>query len=90
MCHVDAGDLAAALDSFRDALTALLVLGDPGRVRVGRWMVAWVLRLQGRHAEALAIQRELKEELDAAGETDPYVDEELATLETLEGRSPSG
>ena len=44
-------------------------------------MVAWSLRNLGRTDEALAAQRALKKELDAAGATDPYVDEELAILE---------
>jgi tetratricopeptide (TPR) repeat protein len=80
MCHVDAGDLEAALTTFEDALAALRRIGDDGRIRIGRWMVAWVLRLQGRTAEALTAQRALKAELDALGESDPYVDEELALL----------
>lgn len=81
MCHTDSGDLDAALAAFQDALLALERIGDPGRIRIGRWMVAWVLRLQGREVEALAAQRALKAELDALGESDPYVDEELALLE---------
>ena len=39
------------------------------------------LRLLGRTHEALAMQRELKAELEAAGATDEYVDQELALLE---------
>ena len=80
MCEVDAGDLPAALTTFEEAVTARRRIGDDARTRVARWMVAWVLRLQGRTGEALVIQRALKEELDALGETDPYVDEELALL----------
>jgi len=81
MCHVDAGDLGSALRAFEDALVALERIGDGGRVLVGRWMVAWTLRLQGRTAEALAAQLALKADLDALGQTDPYVDEELALLD---------
>ena len=81
MCHVDNGDLGAAMAAFTEALAALERIGSPGRLRVGRWMVAWVLRLQGREAEALAAQRALKAELDGLGESDPYVDEELALLD---------
>jgi hypothetical protein len=44
-------------------------------------MVAWTLRLLGRPDEALAMQRALKAELEAAGEQDEYVDQELALLE---------
>ncbi len=54
--------------------------GEPPRTRVAKWMVAWSLRELGRNEEALARQRALKAELDAAGETDPYVDQEIAIL----------
>jgi len=80
MCQVDAGDLLAALATFEEALAARRRIGDDARTRVARWMVAWVLRLQGRTGEALVIQRALKKELDALGDTDPYVDDELALL----------
>ena len=81
MTHAEAGDFAAALASFEDALAACRRIGDVGRVRVARWMVGWALRNLGRRDEALSLQRQLKLELDAAGESDPYVDEELALLE---------
>jgi len=81
MVYADAGDFAAALPRFEEALAARERIGDPGRTRVARWMVAWALRNLDRRDEALAIQRALKAELDAAGATDPHVDEELALLE---------
>ncbi len=80
MMRVDAGDLDAALETFEDALSARERIGVPADIRVARWMVAWVLRLQGRDDEARAMQCALKAELDAAGKTDPYVDEELGLL----------
>ncbi len=80
MVHADAGDFAAALVEFEQALEARLLTGPPAEVRIARWMVAWALRNLDRNAEALAIQRDLKEELAALGEEDPYVDEELALL----------
>ncbi len=80
MAHADAGDFAAALVAFEDALAARERIGDPARARVARWMVAWALRNLGRREEALAAQRALKAELEALGEEDPYVDEELALL----------
>ena len=43
-------------------------------------MVGWTLRLLGRDDEALAVQRSLRAELDALGEQDPCVDEELDLL----------
>jgi tetratricopeptide (TPR) repeat protein len=81
MAHADAGDFGAALSSFEEALAARRRIGDADRTRVARWAVAWALRNLGRTEEALALQRQLKAELDAAGLSDPYVDEELALLE---------
>ncbi len=81
MVHADAGDWPAALAAFEEALAARERIGDPGRTRVARWMVGWALRNLGRTDEALAVQTALKAELEAAGEEDPYVDEELRLLE---------
>lgn len=81
MVHADAGDHATALAVFEEALAARERIGDVARTRVAKWMVAWSLRNLGRNDEALARQRALKAELDAAGASDPYVDEELALLE---------
>ena len=80
MAHADAGEHAAALVAFEDALEARRRIGDVSRMRVARWMVAWSLRHLGRAEEARAMQRALKAELAAAGEHDPYVDEELELL----------
>lgn len=81
MTHADAGDFAAALTSFEEALAARERIGDPARTRQARWMVAWALRHLSRRDEALEIQLELKAELDGIGDADTYVDEELALLE---------
>ncbi len=81
MEHADAGDHAAALAAFEDALEARERIGDPARTRVARWMVAWSLRHLGVTHRAREMQLSLKAELDAAGEHDPYVEEELALLE---------
>jgi tetratricopeptide (TPR) repeat protein len=85
MAQADAGDHVAALACFEEALEARERIGDVGRTRVARWMVAWSLRQLGRTDEALARQRELKAELTADGEHDPYVDEEIALLEGGQG-----
>lgn len=81
MAHSDAGDLSRALEAFEAAQRARVRMGDPARLRIARWMVAWTLRRLGRGDEALAIQRALKDELDELGEVDPYVDEELTLLD---------
>ena len=84
MVHADADDWPAALGRFEEALAARERQSrsgaDAGRTRVAKWMVGWALRNLGRTDEALAVQTALKGELEAAGEADPYVDEELALL----------
>ncbi len=75
--HHDAGDPEAALVWFERALAARRAEADVGRERIARWSVARCLRTLGRLDEALAMQRELAAELDAAGETDGYVFEEI-------------
>jgi tetratricopeptide (TPR) repeat protein len=81
MAYAEAGDHVSALEVFEEALAARERIGDIETVRVARWMVAWSLRNLGRHDEALALQHQLKAELDADGASDPYVDEEIALLE---------
>jgi tetratricopeptide (TPR) repeat protein len=82
--HADAGDWAAALAAFEEALEARERQGrsaaDDRRTRDARWMVGWALRNLGRTDEARAVQTALKAELESVGEEDPYVDEELALL----------
>jgi tetratricopeptide (TPR) repeat protein len=80
MTCADAGDFEGALALFEQALAARERIGDPANIRVARWMIAWTLRNLGRRDEALAMQRALKDELESVGETDEYVDEELALL----------
>jgi uncharacterized protein YbaP (TraB family) len=66
-----------ALASFRTALAARERIGDPARVRIAHWMIAWTLRSLQRHDEALAIQLRLEREAAAAGRPDGYVHEEI-------------
>jgi tetratricopeptide (TPR) repeat protein len=80
MSYAEAGDFEAALTAFEEALTARERIGDAATIRVARWMIAWTYRNLGRRDEALEIQRELKAELESAGGSDEYVDEELALL----------
>jgi tetratricopeptide (TPR) repeat protein len=80
MVHADAGRWPEALSAFEDALAARERIGVAERTQVAWWMVAWALRNLGRRDEARAIQLRLKAEHDAAGTSDPYVDEELTLL----------
>ncbi len=73
------GRLEEALTAFEEAETQWLARGKPRRVQIAQWSVARCLRSMGRHREALAIQRTLAAEHEAAGTTDHYVDEEIAT-----------
>jgi len=79
---VDVGRLDDALAAFTDAVVLRRARGERRETQIGRWMVAWTLRLLDRPEEALAIQRELKDELTRDGTDDPYVDEEIALLTT--------
>ncbi|GGK69849.1 tetratricopeptide repeat protein [Ornithinimicrobium pekingense] len=81
LIHADDGDFEQALEIFEDALVARERIGDPSTTRIARWMVAWALRNLGRTAEALHMQRELKAEIEAAGQSDGFVDEEIRLLE---------
>jgi hypothetical protein len=74
----EAGDYNQALALFTLALAERELQDDPGRTRVARWCVARCLRSLGRVDEALAGQQALAAELEALGETDAYVDEEIA------------
>ena len=85
MARAAAGEHVGALICFEEALEARERIGDVSRTRVARWTVAWSLRHLGRTDEALAMQRELKAELTADGEHDPYVDEEISLLEGGQG-----
>ncbi len=85
MVHAEAGDHAAALAAFEEALEARIRIGDVARIRVARWMVAWSLRQLGHRTEALALQRALRTDLAADGQVDPHVDEEIALLEGVSG-----
>lgn len=76
-----------ALAVFRDALAARERQGRVPEIRIARWMVAHTLRLLGRRDEALAMQLDLEREFRAAGQTDPYVFEELALLYDAQGNA---
>ena len=74
------GDYDAALREFRLSRSAFEAAGRTKEVRIADWMIAWTLRAQKKFAEALAMQLALERALEAAGERDPYVFEELELL----------
>jgi Tfp pilus assembly protein PilF len=76
---------AEALAQFEQATALRRVQGDSRNIQIARWMEAWTLRAMGRLDEALAIQLALERELDAAGQSDVYVFEELQALYKLRG-----
>ncbi len=80
MTQQELGDLDAALAAFERALELRLPTGIAARIDVARWMVGWVLRLQGRLAEALVIQESLEQSYAESGAPDGYVCEELGEI----------
>ena len=75
-----------ALTLFRLALEERRREGRAAEVRIARWSVARCLRSLGRLDEALAEQEALRSELDALGEADGYVDEEIGECLLAVGR----
>jgi tetratricopeptide (TPR) repeat protein len=83
----DQGDPVRALDLFEKALRFRQAQDNQrAQVRIARWSVARCLRTLGRIEEALAEQRALESEHEAAGSRDGYVLEEIAENLLLLGR----
>ncbi len=85
--HNNTGYALYLLESYEDALLEFKLAlaarereGDPQKIRIAHWMIAWTLRALDRLNEALEIQLRLEKECDAAAEPDPYVFEELELL----------
>jgi tetratricopeptide (TPR) repeat protein len=82
----DEGRFVEALPVFREAEAAWLATGKQPQGRIARWSVARCLRSLSRYDEAMAIQRALEREWEAAGQADGYVFEELAELLDATGK----
>ena len=80
-----AGRYDEAIVQFRLSLAAYERDGRAVDARIAWWMIARTLRLQGKGAEAIAIQQRLEREWAAVGEPDPYVYEELELLHRAAG-----
>lgn len=72
-----AGDDDGAIALFELSCDAFLADGRVDRARIGRWSIARCMRSQGDVEAALAEQRALLTELDALGEADGFVFEEI-------------
>ncbi|HEU4940411.1 MAG TPA: tetratricopeptide repeat protein [Candidatus Eisenbacteria bacterium] len=71
------GDYPRALEIFQKALAARRAEGDPAKIRIAEWCVARTLRSLQRNDDALAIQKRLLSEAQAAGQPDGYIFEEM-------------
>jgi tetratricopeptide (TPR) repeat protein len=74
--HAD-GDDDDAIALFEMSRDAFLADGRPDRARIARWSIARCLRSRGDLEDALREQQALLAELDALGEADGYVHEEI-------------
>jgi tetratricopeptide (TPR) repeat protein len=83
----EARRLDESLVAFKESLAAYERTGRAESIRVARWQIGNVLRLQGRHDEALAWQLALERDAAAAKAPDPYVYDELALLHDAAGRA---
>jgi tetratricopeptide (TPR) repeat protein len=82
----DAGDVDGAIALFERSRDAFLADGRADRARIARWSIARCLRSRGDVEDALREQRALLAELDALGETDGYVFEEIGECLLALGR----
>lgn len=79
----DAGKLAEALALFEESRDHFLGRELPARAGIARWSIARVKREQGAVDEALAMQLEIRDENETAGEPDGFCYEELGELYLL-------
>jgi tetratricopeptide (TPR) repeat protein len=82
-----AGEDDAAIELFEVARDEWLADGRAGRARIARWSIARCRRAQGELEAALSDQHALAAELDALGETDGYVFEEIGECLLALGRT---
>lgn len=79
------GELEAALHQFKLSGAAYQRFQRTRNARIADWMVASILRSQGKLDEAIAIQQRLEALWDADGQPDPYVFQELEALYRAKG-----
>ena len=74
------GNLDAAMKHFQASLTAFQLTRSGSQIRMAKWQIANVMRLQKRFDEALALQLVIESEAAEAAEPDGYVFEEIAEI----------
>ena len=74
------GNLDAAMKNFLASLTAFQLTRSGSQIRMAKWQIANVMRLQKRYDEALALQLMIETEAAEAVEPDGYVFEEIAEI----------
>jgi len=82
----EAGDVDGAIALFECSRDAFLADRRDDRARIARWSIARCRRSRGDVEAALREQRALLAELDALGETDSYVLEEIGECLAALGR----
>jgi tetratricopeptide (TPR) repeat protein len=84
----DRMDFPKALEFFEKALAFRTERKQDGEIRIAKWTIARCLRSMGRIEEALARQRALQAEFEAARKTDGFVYEELGECLLALDRAP--
>jgi tetratricopeptide (TPR) repeat protein len=74
------GNLDAAMKHFQASLTAFQLTRSGSQIRMAKWQIANVMRMQKRYDEALALQLAIETEAAEAAEPDGYVFEEIAEI----------
>lgn len=85
--YFDQKDYDNAMASFERAVKLREESGKPRELRIARYCVAKTLRMQGRIDDAIAMDRALIAEADAAGEPDGFLSEELGECLLALGRA---
>ena len=85
--HHSNGEYDKALIYFEQALQHRRAQGKADDIRIARWCIARCLRSLNRVEEALAVQRELEQQIAEIEDPDGYIYEELAECLQALGRT---
>ena len=81
------GNLDAAIKHFQASLTAFQLTRSASQIRMAKWQIANVMRLQKRYDESLAMLLAIETEAAEAAEPDGYVFEEIAEIYLLKNEA---